>query len=323
MMDAPHPLAGGVNDALAKERASATPRARASRPIQKRSAKRLRAAPIGAPLSGLQQWFAAVIMHPDGTAAGIGAAAKAASLGGIKPGDIERIVTAGPHLSARERMGIYHYAYHARIIDCLADDYPTLKHALGDAIFERLCRAYLVAYPSRSPNLNFYGANFSRFCLESAGRFPLRRFAADLATLEWSLVEIIHAQAAPTLALAELQKLPAERWADLRFEQSKTAKLLQFSYPVNQYLQRYRDGKRLQRPKAAWSATVVYRQGPSLWRMDLTRTMAHILDRLFAGKSLGEALATMPKARDPGKLSRSLMVWFREWVEGGVFARLY
>jgi hypothetical protein len=322
MTDSPKPLSGGLSDSLVKERASAMPSARISRGLTAKEAAKGGGKAIDASLRGLQEWFAAVIMNPQSAYAGIEQAATAGFLGINKKTGLERIVTRGPSLSAAERMRVYHYAYHARLIDCLADDYPTLKYALGDAAFERLCRDYLVVHPSRGPNLNVYGAKMSAFCRERKGRFPLRGFAAELATLEWSMVEIIHAQAAPTLALAELQKLPVEQWADLRFVPSQTVKLLDFAYPVNQFLQRYRDEKKPKVPKPAWSGTVVYRQGPSLWRMDLTRTMAHILTGLFAGKTLGDALTTMPKTRDPERLSRMLMVWFREWVEGGIFASL-
>jgi hypothetical protein len=42
-----------------------------------------------------------------------------------------RWFTAGPRLTAHERLAIYRRAYHARLVECLADDYAAVQHALG------------------------------------------------------------------------------------------------------------------------------------------------------------------------------------------------
>src|SRR3954465_14280881 len=98
--------------------------------------------------------------------------------------DLERIVTRGPQLSAQERLGIYHYAYHARLIDCLADDFTAVRHALGEPAFDALCRAVISERPSDGPNLNFYGRHLAEHCASPRARVRDRAFIADLAALE-------------------------------------------------------------------------------------------------------------------------------------------
>ena len=78
-------------------------------------------------------------------------------------GRIEDLLTAGPRLSALERLDIYRRGYGARLVECLADDYPVLQHALGDGPFEDLCRAYIAAHPTRGPSLNFFGRHMACF----------------------------------------------------------------------------------------------------------------------------------------------------------------
>jgi hypothetical protein len=70
----------------------------------------------------------------------------------------------------------------------------------------------------------------------------------------------------------------------------------------------------------------VYRRGFVVWRMDLTPAMAGLLDALFGGATLGEALGAIAvHAEDADALAeaeRNVMLWFREWVAGGFFARV-
>jgi hypothetical protein len=53
--------------------------------------------------------------------------------------------------------------------------------------------------------------------------------------------------------------------------------------------------------------------------------MATLLEALFGGATLGDALeglaATLEES-EAGEVERSVMVWFREWVSGGLFARV-
>jgi hypothetical protein len=154
-----------------------------------------------------------------------------------------------------------------------------------------------------------------------------RAFHADLAALEWALVEIIHAPAAPPLDLGALQKIPPESWATVTFKRSDAVRLLTLSHPANAFYRAFRENgvvAPLPRPAPSW--TVVYRGGATLWRMDLTRAMAGVLAALLDGHPLGDALARIAvDENDPDAVAeaeRSVMIWFREWVSGGIFAGL-
>jgi hypothetical protein len=230
-----------------------------------------------------------------------------------------------------------------RLIECLADDYPVLQSALGHAAFEALCRAYITAHPSTSRSLNYYGRHLADFCRgagaavierepeaasccatsAAGGARPTAACCADLAALEWSLVEVLHAPEAATLSHEELARVPAERWGEAVLRPSAAARILRFEHPVNAYFQAVREDRAPELPAPAPSSTVVYRKGFTIWRMDLTPLTEGLLSSLFAGTPLGEALGAI----DPGEideeamaeLERSVMQWFGEWVQGGLF----
>ena len=62
--------------------------------------------------------------------------------------DVERFITPGPRMTAAERFEVYRSGYHARLVECLLDDYPVLAAMLGEEQFGALCRAYVDRHPS-------------------------------------------------------------------------------------------------------------------------------------------------------------------------------
>ena len=257
-----------------------------------------------------------------------------------QPEVVERWVTSGPHLDAAGRFDIYRSGYHARLHECLLDDYPVLAAILDDAHgdqFEALCRAYVGRHPSASPNLNAFARHMASFCrdrkladvdhLPSFARDGFAVFASELATLEWALVEVLHAETAPPLEITALQALPPESWARARFVKSDALRVLRFEYPVNSVFIANRIEEIIPEvPGPSPNAVAVYRKDMMLWRMDLTAPMMNVLAPLLEGKTLGEALATIEaEVTDPEVLAQTganLMVWFREWVDAGFFTRI-
>jgi hypothetical protein len=99
--------------------------------------------------------------------------------------------------------------------------------------------------------------------------------------------------------------------------------MLRFAHPVNAYFQAFREGGDPTLPGAEPSATVVYRSGPTVWRMDLTVPMYDILSAIVDGEPLGAALGRAESAlagMAPAEASQRVTHWFREWVSGGLFS---
>ena len=211
--------------------------------------------------------------------------------------DLERFITPGPRMTATDRFEIYRSGYRARLVECLIDDYPVLAVMLGEEPFEALCHAYIERHPSASPNLNGFGRHMASFCLEvrldGDRGLPetfaaLRLFASELATLEWALVEVLHAECAPPLQVAALQALPPDAWARARFIRSEALRLFRFEYPVNAVFIANRIEEIVPEvPARAPNALAVYRRDMQLWRMDLTPAMMGVLEPLIDGKTLG------------------------------------
>ena len=111
----------------------------------------------------------------------------------------------------------------------------------------------------------------------------------------------------------------------MRLRPSATVRILRFRHPVNAYLQAEREVRHPRIPRAAPSATAVYRRGFRIWRMDLTPAMADLLAALFAGRPLERALMAVARRRrdEPQQqVLADVMRWFSSWVDGGFFASM-
>src|SRR5713226_137689 len=103
-------------------------------------------------LGQIQRWMQATIMHPVGVAEGM-ASTEARRHIDVGPDAAETIVNRSQALSALERLAIYGYAYYARLLECLREEFPVLKHALDEEVFDAFAVGYLQQYPSRSYTL--------------------------------------------------------------------------------------------------------------------------------------------------------------------------
>jgi hypothetical protein len=137
------------------------------------------------------------------------------------------LVADGPVFPAARRLAVYHEAYRLRLIEALGADFPLLRALLGDAAFERLTLRYLAACPSRSYTLRDLGRGLAGFL---ARRPALRATAA----FEWALLDAFDAADAPTLAMADLAAVPAQRFARLRFALAPGVQVLRLRWNVPQ-----------------------------------------------------------------------------------------
>lgn len=290
------------------ERASATPeRSHTNRQARLGSAPRW--ATGGLSLRSQQEWFLAVVTTPEHEPAPVDASSAA------------RLVEPSPTLSSLDRLEIYRRSYQARLIECLADDYPVLQETLGEETFEGLCRAYIAKHPSSGPSLNPFGRHMADFC--RAYPLPDAHFAADLATLEWAVVLAIHAPTAPPLTADALARVPMESWADTRLVPNPSLRIHAFDYPVNGYLSARQRGDAVALPPARKSAAAVYRTERTVWRLGLAPPMVSLVESLARGETLAASLSLVAAELEgvpEAEAARSVTSWFSHAISSGLFS---
>lgn len=121
------------------------------------------------------------------------------------------------------RLGIYAYAYRARLHDALADNYPVLQAHVGPDEFAALARGYIDAYPSRDFSVRNFGSHLPQW-LES--QRPTEPWLSELASFEWTLGCVFDAPDGPSLSADTLSGIGAQEWPELMFRFASHVRLL-------------------------------------------------------------------------------------------------
>ena len=271
-------------------------------------------------LERIQRWMQALIMDPDGVRCGLRNVGVNRSMPYTNE-NLEELVLPSKQLDSVERLSIYGNMYFSRLIEILADEFPTVQHLFGRELFDEVVKDYVTRHPSRHYSLTRLGSKFPAYLAGEADDIPDLEFAADIATVERAMEDVFDERRAEPIQFEDLTAIPIERWGDVRLQTIPALRLLQLNYPVNTYISAVRDDRHMDIPMAASAFVAVYRHNYRVWRIDLDAQRFTLLAAVHRGESLGSALdlcASLPET-DPTSLMDAVNGWFREWTSEGLF----
>jgi hypothetical protein len=102
---------------------------------------------------------------------------------------------------------------------------------VGDPFFDGLAFEYAVRVPSRSGDLNEYGADFATF-LDGFAPIEQVPYLPDVACLEWRVHRAHYAADAPPLDIAWLATVPADRFDALTVALHPACALVESRWPL-------------------------------------------------------------------------------------------
>jgi hypothetical protein len=282
-------------------------------------------------LNQLQRWMQTVIMCPGGAPAGV-ASAQARGIIDVTPEAVESVATPSRALSALERLDIYNRSYFTRLLECLREEFPVLRHAIGEEAFDHFALDYLGKYPSHSYTLNDLGTSFPAYLAESRPAddrvevtgLNLPDFLIDLVTLEQTYGDVFDGpgvEGQRLLDLEQLAKVSPESWPEARMVPVCCLRLLALRYPVHRYFSAVRRKKEPTFPRPAKTYLAVTRRDFVVRRYVLSRVQYVLLEGLSSGQAIGDAIFQAAKFTrlDTDALAGRLRTWFRNWTAEGFF----
>jgi hypothetical protein len=286
-------------------------------------------------LDCVQRWLQAVITHPGGAAAGM-ASDEAQTQIQLQQAELTLFIPSTATQSSLERLEIYAQAFYARLLECLREEYPAVKQALGQELFHQFALEYLQQYPSRSYTLGQLGNNFPQYLAESrpvaevqdAHGMHWAEFLIELARLERTISDVFDGpglEEEPGLEPDQLLAIPAERWPYMRLEPAPCLRLLAFKFPVNDYYTAFRQQQAPAMPEPAETFVAVSRREYVVRRHPLTKMQYLLLKAVEAGESLSMAIG---RAADGAPYefetsARQLGGWFQHWAGEGFFRTVH
>lgn len=262
-------------------------------------------------LDDLQRWFQTVVTHP----AGVQQAAT----------DLNDLLTASSQQSAEDRVAVYARSYWARLLECLREEHPLVRAAVGDAAFDALAVGYLQACPSTSYTLAQLGERFAAYLAEHRPDDDFSAAVVELARLERNINEVFDLAGGETLGFLgpdDLAAVPVERRADVRLAPLPTFRLLSFEHDVNDWYTRLRAAAgEVQLPARRPSYVALSRREFIIRRHPLSAIQAALLQAISDGAPLGDAIAIAVEQHpaDLDELAASLQTWFAAWAAAGFF----
>lgn len=279
-------------------------------------------------LERLQRWMQTVITHPDGIAAGIGSPQARREIDVDLP-DIEQVIARSDAQTSIERLAIYGNAYYARLVGCLAAEFPATQQAVGKEPFSGFVFGYLQQSPSTSYTLGELGRDFPGYL---AGSRPPREsdepdwidFLVDLSTLERTYSDVFDGpgeEDLPLMTADRLRGIPPGDWEHLRLQPAPSLQLLELRFPAHEYASAVRRGEEATIPAPLPTRLAINRREYIVRRRTLDPLPFDLLGRLMRGvplgRAIGESLDTV--ADPPGNLTDVIEAWFRTWTAAGYF----
>jgi hypothetical protein len=236
---------------------------------------------------------------------------------------IESEVIGTPKADARTRLSIYANAYRLRLIEVLESHYEVLHTLLGDMEFDKLGHLYLEHYPSKHPNIRWFGQHLYRVLRENP---PYNAHPAleEMATFEWALQCAFDAGDTPPLTIDAMAAVPFEAWSDMRLIPQPSLQRLNFEWNTVALWRAIDAQKTPPKPRKRDLS-----QGWVVWRKDLRpqfRSLevdeAWAIDSVLDGQSFGvicEGLCEWIDAQHVGLHAATLL---KGWVSEGMIATL-
>jgi len=111
----------------------------------------------------------------------------------------------GNSLTAAQRLTLYARGYRARLMACMAAEFPCLRALAGEQVFQLFAAGYIAARPSTDASLYGLGAGFARYLEDTRpagddGPDALSALPADLARLDRARAEVQRAAGVERLA---------------------------------------------------------------------------------------------------------------------------
>jgi Putative DNA-binding domain len=263
-----------------------------------------------------QQLFWKLISAPEGVAPGL------AALSPSERGMADTLVRRNARLSAVEQLDIYADMYFYRIRDCLMEDFAALHAVIGAAAFHNLITDYLLVHPSTHFSLRHVGRHLPAYVGTHAlgEQYP---YLADLAALEWTILESFDAPDAAPLDAAALGAVPEECWPDLRFTLTPSLHVLELGWPVHEI---WRQAQAGDRPFSEPAETYlrVWRQNLRVFHRPVDAAEYAALTAIRAGETFSEVCesiaAVVGEDEGPERAATLLQEWLADALLTGCSA---
>ena len=231
------------------------------------------------------------------------------------PGPAAALVRVRAGADGAQRLGIYHHAYRARLVEVLADSFAKTCLFMGSDTFDHDAAAYAVAHPPTLRSLNRYGADFPGYL---ATLYPGNPELRELAQLDWDLRTCFDGPDHPALSTDDATRDAHGAWLARTHPLHGSVRLRPVHTNVVKLWQAIEADTEVPpalRHEQA-SSLLVWRKQLQPHFQTLDPEQAHFVQHLATGASINAACAELAQA-DALPEPEQLACWLRNWLQEG------
>lgn len=242
----------------------------------------------------------------------------------------EQVILASSSMTAHERLQIYKNAYILRLLECLREEFPVLRFAMGEQLFDDVATLYIHSYPSRSFTLTQLGAHLAEFLGEQKNRRanldvatePWVDFLCDLANFERTTTEVfdcIGPEYSSQLFEDRLRAIPMARVGEAHIAAADCLRQLVTQYPVHRYYSEIRNRGSSAIPSRRQCFLAIIRMDNNVRYYEISAAQHFVLLAIASGATIGEVLRSYAwgQSTTTPLTVAQLFRWCRQWVERG------
>lgn len=231
-------------------------------------------------------------------------------------------------LAPAERLAVYQRSFIERLRVCMAEQFPALRHALGEPLFDDMASDYIRNYPPESYTLYDLGRRFETYLSATrpdANLPPEKQeswvdFMIELVRFERQIFVLYDAPGHEGRPYANAN-IP-----DNELVLQPCLELGAFHFEVAQYYHQVRAGGRPELPKARPSYIALVRKDFRTQTLNLTYGQYRCLQMMTSGAGLPDALAniSLETGRPLDEIERSWRAVGgprQRWIKAGVFVQ--
>ena len=209
-----------------------------------------------------------------------------------------------------KQLGVYVNAYRWRLFDVVAEDYPVLRSYLGKEQFDALITDFIEAVPPQHFNVARYATLLPAYQHTHATHDA---FSHELCLLETAIARLADGEETDALTTERIAGITPEAFMESYVMPRKASQLFAFQHPVNAYYNAAKEDAPLPKTSEQVSFLAVFRHDDVVWRMNLEETEYHLLSKLVAGATVGEALSALDETA-----AASVSEYFSRWMRNGL-----
>jgi len=225
-----------------------------------------------------------------------------------------------------KQLSIYSYAYHARLEEVLANDYPAILVAIGEKYFHRLAKNYIEVHPSKFFNLRDFGAGLANFIanlIQQQTMWQEMPWLYELAIFEWSLGQAFDAADDNLLSEEDMAGIAPEAWPTLKFKLHSSVQRLDLKWNIIEMWQALtaENPVEVQAKKEDLCTYLVWRENLSSHFRSMQQNEQIAFDVLAQAGDFSDICAALSHSIKEDEIPMHVASFLKTWINQGLISK--